>query len=142
MSEPRSAYPACGECGWEPYGTPGAPCEREGCAAPGASWWHAKGGLHWLVCDQHRQTHAAGPCRCDHDHGRSAPPFCPNCAGCRSADSSVHFVADGGYWIAEDPSRPGCHHIGPSSDAALAGLADAREHYDEVRANERGESRG
>jgi predicted RNase H-like HicB family nuclease len=47
-------------------------------------------------------------------------------------DSSVRFVADGGYWLAEDPSRPGCHHIGPSQEAALAGLADAREHYDAV----------
>jgi hypothetical protein len=47
-------------------------------------------------------------------------------------DSSVRFVADEGYWIAEDPSRPGCHHIGPSREVALAGLADAREHYDAV----------
>lgn len=52
-------YPMCAECGFTPYGTPGAPCEREGCHAPATSWWHAKGGLHWLVCDGHRQSHSS-----------------------------------------------------------------------------------
>jgi hypothetical protein len=56
----------------------------------------------------------------------------------QSGDSSVRFVDDEGYWLAEDPSRPGCHHIGPSREAALAGLADAREHYDAVRASAEG----
>jgi predicted RNase H-like HicB family nuclease len=49
-----------------------------------------------------------------------------------SRDSSVRFVADGSYWLAEDPTRPGCQHIGASPEAALAGLADALEHYDAV----------
>jgi predicted RNase H-like HicB family nuclease len=77
--------------------------------------------------EEHAHRHdAEGICRCGHDAW-----YRPS----RSGDSSVHFVADGGYWIAEDPSRPGCHHIGPSSEAALAGLTEAREHYDEVRAS-------
>jgi predicted RNase H-like HicB family nuclease len=58
-------------------------------------------------------------------------------------DSSVRFVDDEGYWLAEDPSRPGCRHIGSSREAALAGLADAREHYDAVsQSGESGEPRG
>jgi hypothetical protein len=54
---PDTPFPPC-RCGFEPYGTPGAPCEREGCTEPAVDWWHGKGGVHWLVCERHRQPEA------------------------------------------------------------------------------------
>jgi predicted RNase H-like HicB family nuclease len=100
------------------------PCEHVhevhgACEARGRHLFHSKGSGGWSI-------------------GWTAP-WRPH----TSRDSSVRFVDDEGYWLAEDPSRPGCHHISPSRAAALAGLADAREHYDAVRANaEGGERRG
>jgi hypothetical protein len=46
--------------------------------------------------------------------------------------ATVRYVAEDSIWIAEDATRQGCWHVGPTREAALAGLADAREHYDDV----------
>jgi predicted RNase H-like HicB family nuclease len=51
--------------------------------------------------------------------------------GC-AHEPTVRYVAEDSLWVAEDATRQGCWHVGPTREAALAGLADAREHYDDV----------
>lgn len=48
----------CQTCSFQPWSRDEARCEAKKCVAPAVAWFHGEGGVHFLVCAQHKAPNA------------------------------------------------------------------------------------